>query len=334
MQQSTWIDLAPAGSPVVEAAGDAHRWVASQLEPRQAVVPLDDGAMEELSWMVEALRARPLPRLLRSPDEFALPRLRAVFAVLRTLLDEKPGFAVLDALPLDQLDVDEAVTVFWVLGQLIGRTVAQKWDGTMLYDVRDTGQAFGYGVRGSYTNVELVFHTDNAFGVAPPQYVGLLCLRPAKHGGISRFMSAHALHDRLLAENPAALARLYQPLLLDRQAEHAPGAARVARAPMFERDGDGRLRVRANTNLVRKGYAVAGVEIDAEAVAAIAAVEALTEDPSLWVELPIERGQLQYLNNNDLLHFRSAFEDHDDPAMRRHLVRTWHRSGGQRAYDG
>ena len=68
---------------------------------------------------------------------------------------------------------------FWILGQLLGRTVAQKWDGTMIYDVTDSGRDFGYGVRGSTTNVELVFHNDNAFGLAVPDAVGLFCKRPA-----------------------------------------------------------------------------------------------------------------------------------------------------------
>ena len=31
----------------------------------------------------------------------------------------------------------------------MGQNVAQKWDGTMVYDVTDTGKKFGYGVRGS-----------------------------------------------------------------------------------------------------------------------------------------------------------------------------------------
>ena len=28
------------------------------------------------------------------------------------------------------------------------------------------------------------------------------------------------------------------------------------------------------------------------------------------------------------------FEDHEDPAKKRHLFRTWHREHGRRSYDG
>ena len=34
------------------------------------------------------------------------------------------------------------------------RPVAQKWDGTMIYDVRDTGKKPGNGVRPDITNVK------------------------------------------------------------------------------------------------------------------------------------------------------------------------------------
>jgi alpha-ketoglutarate-dependent taurine dioxygenase len=181
--------------------------------------------------------------------------------------------------------------------------------------------------------VELVFHTDNAFGLAPPDYVGLLCLRPALDGGVSRFCSLYALHDRLLKRHPRLVRRLYRSLYWDRQAEHLPGAPKVALAPMFRFEA-GRLTARANISLVRKGYEVAGVDMDDEARAALAALHDVSEDPEIWLEIPLVRGHLQYLNNREVAHYRSAFTDHPEPAMKRHLLRTWHRDTGAPSYDG
>ena len=87
----------------------------------------------------------------------------------------------------------------------------KNWDGTMIYDVTDTGKKYGYGVRGSATNVELVFHTDNAFGISVPDYVGLMCKYPAKQGGLSRFCSLYTVHWRMENKYPNELRRLYQP---------------------------------------------------------------------------------------------------------------------------
>lgn len=311
----------------------ARAWRGAQVAPEQCVLPLDERARDELRAMARNMRAAPLPLLLRRAAHFELPALHAAMARARQLLDHAQGVAVIDALPLDELDHDSACALFWVLGELVGRQVAQKWDGTMLYDVRDTGQQYGYGVRGSYTNVELVFHTDNAFAVCPPDYVGLMCLHPAREGGISRFCSLYAIHERLREQDPQALERLYHPMLWDRQAEHEPGAPKVLRAPMF-RCVDGRLHTRANVSLVRKGYQVAGEEMDVALGDALAAVETVSREPSLWFELPIARGHLQYLNNVDTAHYRSDFVDHDDPARKRHLVRSWHRERGRPLYDG
>ena len=184
--------------------------------------------------------------------------------------------------------------------------------GPCSIDVHDSGQRYGYGVRGSYTSVELVFHTDNAFAVAPPDYVGLMCFHPAKKGGISRFCSLYAVHERLRERYPAALERLYQPMLWDRQAEHEPGGAKVLRAPMF-RCENASLITRANVSLVRKGYQVAEQVMDGALEDALAAVEEVSGDARLWFELPIARGQLQFLNNVNTAHYRSEFEDFDEP---------------------
>ena len=315
------------------AAPAVSAWLAAEVDAEACHIELDAACRDEIAAMARAVAARPAPLTSRAPTQFELPCLRAVMARAEALIEGIPGVAVLDGLPLDDLDEDAATAVFWVLGQLLGRPVAQKWDGSLLYHVRDDGQAYGYGVRASVTNVELPFHIDNAFGTAPPDIVGLLCLRPAARGGLSRFCSVQTLHRRMAEAHPRLLARLHRPLLWDRQAEHAPGAPKVARAPMFATVGGG-LRARVNVILVRKGYRVAGEEIDAQAADALEALESIAADPALWIEQVVKRGQVQYLNNRDVVHYRSAFTDEDDPALKRHLLRTWHRDWGAPDYDG
>lgn len=335
MALSDYIDMdtGPGARMLDHPITDARAWTRDTIDPQDCIVQVGQEGMAELRRMADDIEANPLPIVLRDPEQFEIPALRAAVEKVKTLLDTAPGVAIFDRLPMDEISDDTAKAVGWVIGTLVGRPVAQKWDGTMLYDVTDTGQKYGYGVRGSYTNVELVFHTDNAFGMAPPTYVGLLCRYPAVEGGLSRFCSLYTVHNRMLERYPEELKRLYEPLLWDRQAEHRPSAAKVARAPMFRWDGE-RLTVRANTNLNEKGHAVAGIDMDARTRAAIEALKEVTADEDLWFELPIERGQIQYLNNVEVAHYRSEFKDNPDPALKRHLVRTWHRSWGTPAYDG
>ncbi|MEM7294789.1 MAG: TauD/TfdA family dioxygenase, partial [Pseudomonadota bacterium] len=233
---------------------------------------MPDAVQHELSMLCDYFTANPLPRLQRKVEDVSLPACQQLMADLRRILDDGVGFAVIDRLPLDSIPDDCLVDLYWVLGQYIGRPVAQKWSGEMIYDVRDTGQSYQYGVRGSHTTVELVFHVDNAFARLPPDYVGLLCRQPAKQGGVSRFCSLYSVHEKIRARSTAALERLYRPMLFDRQKEHAEGAPPVTLAPFFTWKRD-RLWARANSSLVRKGYTVADERMDSELLDALDLVD-------------------------------------------------------------
>ena len=329
------VDLSAEATPQMldRQITDDRAWLKGCFDPTSSIVLLDTPALAEIDMLVECLHSSPLPLVMRDHEGFDLPALRSIMARVRGNLTDGIGFSVVDALPMDDYGEIDMKTVFWIVGQFLGRTVAQKWDGTMIYDVTDTGKKFGYGVRGSFTNVELVFHNDNAFGMVTPDVVGLMCKYPASSGGVSRFCSLYSVHNKMLAEHPELLRRLYRPMFFDRQAEHSPGAPKTIWAPFFSYGGE-KLSARANVQLVRKGYQVAGADMEIELADALDAVEEVGSRTDLWLELPIERGQMQYLNNVELAHYRSNFEDHDDPAKKRHLFRTWHRERGFRSYDG
>jgi alpha-ketoglutarate-dependent taurine dioxygenase len=333
MSTQAFLDLHrdAAGAMLDHEITDRRAWTRETVRAADWTVPLPAAAVAEMAAMAQTLEGQPLPVLMLSPDQFALPACRETMARVMAILKDGIGVALVDRLPLDRLTREQAIAAHWVLGQLIATPVAQKWDGTMIYDVADTGREYGYGVRGSWTNVELSFHTDNSFGVAPPDYVGLLCLMPAREGGSSRFASLYTVHNEMLRRYPRELARLYRPFYYDRQAEHAPGAPTVAWAPCLAYEA-GRLRARFSPSLVRKGYALMEMPLDAEGEDALRALAHVMEDTRLWMEFTIARGQLQYLNNQEFVHFRSEFKD--DETDKRHLVRLWFRAGGRRFYDG
>lgn len=328
----SYIDCSNETSQLRET-GARMRWLARDIGDEGWIVAMTPAALDEIDRLAEFLQHNPLPLLQRRLEEFELPGCHALMAHMKHILDDGVGFAVLERLPMDAYPNDTLLEIYWLLGQCIGRPVAQKWDGQMIYDVTDTGAAYSYGTRGSYTSVELNFHTDNAFARALPDYVGLLCRQPAKSGGISRFCSLYSVHQRMLEQYPKELARLYQPVYYDRQKEHREGAAPVCLAPYFSWRNE-RMFARANASLIRKGYEVAGEKMDALLSAALDAIDAVCAAEDLWFEAPLQRGQVQYLNNHEVGHYRSAFEDHDEPAKKRHLYRLWHRTAGGSSYDG
>ena len=151
-------------------------WVRADLKPEDWRVELDAHCRDEIEGVVDELRAFPLPTIVLDPRDFALPACREAFARVRAILASGVRFAVVDRLPLEAMNAAEATQIYWLLSSMIARPVAQKLDGTLVYDVVDTGREAlpGSGVRPDKTNIEIRFHNDNAYNNTPPDYVGLL----------------------------------------------------------------------------------------------------------------------------------------------------------------
>jgi alpha-ketoglutarate-dependent taurine dioxygenase len=321
---------------VSPAKTSERAWTRDTLSPSDWVVPLPADAVAEIEAVVQRLRSEPLPTLLLSPGQFALPRCREVMSAVGRRLRDGIGLAVLDRVPVERFSAEENRAVGWLLGSLLGRLVAQKWDGAMLYDVRDTGKALSYGVRRSVTNLDLQFHTDAPWLAEPPELVGLLCVNRAPEGGVSRFVSLVTAHDEIERRDPALLQRLHEPFAWDRQAEHAPDDDKVAHQPVFETlaagAGSAGLRCRYNHSLVENAQELTARPLDDAGREALSVMSEILNSPALWVEFTIERGQLQYLNNRLFAHSRTPFRDAEEPDRKRHLIRLWNRDEGRQTF--
>ena len=175
-------------------------WRGDSLSERAGRIVLPDTVEKELDGVVAALDREPLPLLLLRPDDFELDASRAFMREVKRTIDDGPGFAIVDRLPVERWSADGARAVWWLLASLVARPVAQKWDGTSIYDVTDLGRPPGNGVRPDITNAEQNFHTDNSYNNCSPAYVGLLCMRTAKAGGDSHIVSFAAAHNELLRD--------------------------------------------------------------------------------------------------------------------------------------
>ena len=87
-----------------------------------------------------------------------------------------------------------------------------------------------------------------------------------------------------------------------------------------------------NERLIQTGASLTRDELDGEGQEALAAMDAIVNSPELWVELVIQRGQVQLLNNRHFAHSRTDFRDAEDPNRKRHLIRFWTREEGRRAF--
>lgn len=323
-----WPVTAPWDGPI----GGVTAWRRTDVREADFRLPIPAAVLAELDAVVAALRAHPVPTLMLSAADFLLAAARTFMAQVHAVLRDGVGFAVLHRLPVERWSKAESSAIYWLLSQMIERPVAQAYKGTMLYDVWDTGQDTGPRVRADVTNDDLSWHTDYGFN-HPPPYLGLLVLATAKTGGESAAASLHAAHDVLRDRHPDLLARLYRPFAWNRQGEHPEGDPICSWNPIFSVI-DGTVRTRFNKFLQPVGYRLLGREIDPQGMAALQALHDVLSEPEMQVEFVLEAGQVQYVNNSRVVHRRTGFEDWEDPALKRHLVRIFLRDEGRRSYMG
>jgi alpha-ketoglutarate-dependent taurine dioxygenase len=302
---------------------DPRVWRADTIDsPDRWYHQLSDAALSALDQVVQAQQPGGAP-----VTELAAPATLRVACAddrrrISAALEEGRGFVVVTPGPAVHYTAWELQAVYWLVGQVLGQPVEQNVQGTLLYDVRDTGQDVRYGARFSVTNAESTFHTDNSFGAEVTDYVGLLCLNPAKSGGLSLIVSGQAVQQELLTRHRDAWELLRQPFHIDRRGGVRPGDAPTARYPILAGDGP-ELVVRYLRYWIEVGQEKVGQPLTTEQVRALDVLDRVADDPRLRVDFTLRPADMLFVNNRWIFHNRTAFEDHAEPERCRHYVRLW-----------
>ena len=297
-------------SPAVWRSGDLARseWSIELSGEQRAVI-----ATAARTAAREGLRPDCLTR-----DQFPLLELQDAIAGWSSMLSDGRGFVLLRRFPVDVLTDEEIELAYVGLGVHLGQPVSQNAAGELLTHIRDDRlPESGPEVRLYRTRKRQDFHTDGA------DIIGLLCLHRAKSGGESLIASSGAVYNEMLRRRPDLLEVLYQPMCWDRQGGDDAGGRRwFELAPINDLDGVPRI--------FYIGWYIRDAQrhddvprLTDEQLEAMELLEAIANDPSIHVEMDFEPGDVQLLNNGRILHAREAYEDDDDLAERRHLLRLW-----------
>jgi len=241
------------------------------------------------------------------------------------LVNNGRGFLLVRGLPADRYTDLQLRTIFWGIGLHMGVAMSQNSYGDLLGDVFDEGVKMGKRVRGYRTNSQLVFHTDRA------DTVGLLCVHKAKSGGISRLVSSMAMHNEILRNHPEYLEPLYKGYFFMNVEEGGDSA--VWRVPIYS-VVDGVLSCRASRNTIDIARNLGLAKYDDLEAAALEYFDATAARPDMRIDMDLERGDMQFINNYTTLHSRTEYQDHPAPAPRRLMVRLWLMVHGKRRPRG
>lgn len=266
---------------------------------------------------VAQLRARSLTLEQIERGDFNQPILTEFMGRFHREVMHGRGLAILRGFPTDRYDEDTLGKIFWGIGRHIGTPVSQSVMGERLghivnvSDVDSTARAYR-------NKNELFPHTDLM------DVVTFMCLQPAKAGGVNRFVSALAVHNEVQALHPELLETMYRGFHYHRFGEHTPGSPPITphRVPLFSYR-DGHLSCRYIPKFIEIAAEESGQPLSSLEQEALNAFNAISRRPDMRVEVTLAAGEAVFINNFTALHARTAFEEHEDRAFKRHMMRLW-----------
>jgi len=212
---------------------------------------------------------------------------------------------------VDQVDEELLNIIYFGLGLNLGNPVRQNPAGDLLGLVMNVGDPNDRNTRVYETNRYLPYHTD------PSDVVGLMCVRKAARGGLSSLVSAATIYNEILKRAPEHLALLYRPMWYAHLGEDLPSLS-----PIFSYR-EGKLACRYLRQYIELGHEIRELPLSQIEIEMLDLIDSITQDEHIKLDMMLEPGDVQFANNYAILHSRTAFEDHDQPARRRKMLRLW-----------
>ena len=295
-------------------------WYGRDLKDRDDWIEiLTDIEIGEIKQAVERVNNLGISMLKMKREDFPLPTLGDRLLRLAGDLDHGRGFCLLRGLPIEELGERNAAFAYWGIGLHLGRPVSQNARGHLLGHVTDEGVDFrkDSGARGYQTRLRLPFHTDSS------DVVGLLCLQTAKNGGLSKVASTTSTYNEVLKRRPDLAHFWFEQWYYDRRNEEQPGEAPFFKTRLAVIE-DGYLAVRYVRTFLDSADRHDGVPSHTpEQIEFLDLVDSIAHEPGFALEMDFQPGDIQMVCNYTTFHSRTAYEDHDDPDLKRHLLRLW-----------
>ena len=306
----TEIDIRPIDHP--------SAWKGSDFKsPDGFAYDLEQRHLDAFARVVERAKQTGAGLQELTSEHVAMPQIEDdLYDIRRELMDGR-SLVVLRGFPVDDMSEADIAIVYWAIGTYFGRGVSQSPMGDRLGYVTDVSQP-GKRERGYRSASELHLHTDS------DDIVGLMCIRQAKSGGMSRLASAVAIHNEIAAARPDPLAPLYEGFHYHWFGEQPPGQGVVTdyKIPVFARVDD-KLSVCFLRNFIDMGAEELGEPFSDKQLEALDLFEEIASREDVVLTFKLEPGSASFINNYTVLHSRTEFEDWPELERRRLLLRLW-----------
>src|SRR6185369_11662241 len=174
---------------------------------------------------------------------FPLPDATAFFDDVREELENGSGLVQIRGLDVGRYDQQQLRRIWNGLGSHLGTPMYQNCRGEVMREIRDEGMGAAAKLYGATVDASgkqflssgartlssgaLRFHTDRC------DVVGLLCVRQASEGGVSKLASSAMVHNAILKRRPDLHALLCRPIPRSRFGEEMGGEHVAYDLPIF-----------------------------------------------------------------------------------------------------
>lgn len=253
------------------------------------------------------------------------------FATVREELENGCGMVKMRGLDIGRYSEEQLRRVWYALGWYLGTPMYQNYFGEVMRDIRDEGMGVGAKLYGAtldssgkqflssgartLSSGQLRFHTDRC------DVVGLLCVRQASEGGVSKLASSATVYNEIRKRRPDLHALLCKPVPRSRFGEEPGGEHVVYDLPIFG-VRNGKLTSHFSLTYIENAQMmpIARKLTDAEHAAIQMLMDVAEEE---CFEMRFAPGDIQLLNNHVIYHGRTAFKDDESRGHSRMLMRLW-----------
>jgi len=289
----------------------AVAWKGSELAGGAWIYVLSEHEIGMLDLALNEVKKRGLSFPKFHKQDFPVGDLSQKINQFSEELENGKGFVLIRGLPVGRYSDEDINIIYYGIGLQMGVPVTQNPKGDLLGQVTNVGDLNNKSTRVYETNAYLPYHTDLS------DVVGLLSIRKAKTGGLSSLVSAATIYNEILEKNPEYLGLFYRPMYFDHLGEELPSLS-----PIFSFNA-GKMSCRYLRQYIERGQEIKQLPLSRVEIEALDLFDSIIHDESIRLDMMLEPGDMQFANNYAVLHSRTQFEDYEDSACRRKLLRLW-----------
>ena len=232
------------------------------------------------------------------------------------------GLFIINGACLKDFSLKEKISIYTLIAEILGELIIQNIKQEKIVEIKDVGKSMQAGGRYHETKEGGSHHTDSPQWEDVPDYLGLFCVHNAKKGGTNLFLSAYTIHNRILKGRKDLLNILYEKFHFDKRGEFKEGESSTVFEPIFKFK-DGKLYFRYLRNYIDAGHDIQNQPLSESQKEALTYLDNSMLEEDMIMSYDLKPDDMVFSDNHWIIHGRTAFEDFDDPNLKRLMLRTW-----------